>query len=213
MRFFGYDFRNEKLLEEALTTPSFRAERMDVRDNQRLEFLGDAVLNLLSANEIFSKFPGDSEGDLTVRRSLVVSSSALCEAADRLHLAAHLKFRENVELPPRSAKVYADAIEALLGAAWLDGGFDAAMAVYEYLGLDIARKINTWEVNPRGALQTLAQKNGCVPQYTKLNVRGTSNNPTFEVKVSVDGLGEATASAHSLKEAEANAAARLLSMV
>ena len=213
MRFFGYDFHDEKLLEEALTTPSFRAERMNVRDNQRLEFLGDAVLNLLSANEIFAKFQGDSEGDMSVRRSLVVSSSALCEAADRLHLAEHLKFRENVAIPPRNAKVYADAIEALLGAAWLDGGFDAAMSVYGYLGLDVGRKINTWEVNPRGALQTLAQQKGLVPRYEKLSVRGTSNNPTFEVRVSVDGLGEATASAHSLKEAEANAAAKLLSMV
>ena len=81
MEIFGYRFRNGALLQEALTTPACRMDEPEVCDNQRLEFLGDAVLGLLSAERVFKAFPGDQEGPLTVRRAHMVSSPALCAAA------------------------------------------------------------------------------------------------------------------------------------
>ena len=87
----GYAFRDAALLEEALTTPAYRMDEPDARDNQRLEFLGDAILGLLSAERVFAEFPDEPEGALTVRRAHMVSSAALCAAAARLGLAGMLR--------------------------------------------------------------------------------------------------------------------------
>ena len=136
MEIFGYEFQNEALLEEALTTPAYRMDVPDARDNQRLEFLGDAVLGFLSAERLYAEFPSEEEGPLTVRRTHMVSSAALCAAAVRLGLAARLRRNKGAaELPPTS-KTLADAIEAVVGAAYLDGGFDAAKRVFAALELD-----------------------------------------------------------------------------
>ena len=83
MEIFGYTFKNGELLEEALTTPAYRMEVPGAKDNQRLEFLGDAVLGMLSAERLFAEFPGEQEGPLTVRRAQMVCAGALCEAAAR----------------------------------------------------------------------------------------------------------------------------------
>ena len=88
---FGYTFTNDALLEEALTTPACRMARPGIRDNQRLEFLGDAVLGLFAANDLYKAYPKEEEGPLTVKRTHMVSTAALVAAADRLGLAARLK--------------------------------------------------------------------------------------------------------------------------
>ena len=80
---FGYAFKNDALLEEALTTPSYRMTCPKAKDNQRLEFLGDAVLDFLAADQLFASCPGDSEGPLTVKRTHMVSSPALCAFSAR----------------------------------------------------------------------------------------------------------------------------------
>ena len=86
MEIVGYEFKNEALLEEALTTPAYRMDVPDAKDNQRLEFLGDAVLGMLSAERLYAEFPEEQEGPLTVRRTHMVSAAALCETANRLGL-------------------------------------------------------------------------------------------------------------------------------
>ena len=190
MEIFGYSFSNDALLEEALTTPAYRMACPNARDNQRLEFLGDAVLGLLAADRLFAACPADSEGPLTVKRTHMVSSAALCEAADRLGLADRLKVNKGGGPVPKCSKTLADAVEAILGAAWLDGGLAAA------------REIFNEAMNPPRR-----------PEYTLLGMTGKAHEPTFSVKVAVDGLGEAEAKAHSHKEAEAKAAARLLAAI
>ena len=99
----GYTFKDAALLERALTTPACRMDRPGVLDNQRLEFLGDAVLGLLSAEYVFKSHPDEQEGALTVRRTHLVSTVALAEAAEKLGLRDFLKRNAGAtELPPRA---------------------------------------------------------------------------------------------------------------
>ena len=212
MEIFGYTFADEALLEEALTTPSYRMQFPDAKDNQRLEFLGDAVLGLLSAERLYNELPHEQEGPLTIRRTHMVSAAALCEAAARHGLAARLRRNKGAEELPRHAKTLADAIEAIIGAAYLDGGFAAAKRVFDALELDSNAERGDWSVNPKGDLQIKVQamKPPRQPEYTLLETSGKAHEPIFTVKVSVDGVGEAVAKAGVRKEAEALAAAELL---
>ena len=215
MEIFGYEFANGALLEEALTTPAYRMDVPGARDNQRLEFLGDAVLGFLSAERLYAEFPSEEEGPLTVRRTHMVSSAALCAAAVRLGLAARLRRNKGAaELPPTS-KTLADAIEAVVGAAYLDGGFAAAKRVFAALELDANADEGEWSGNPKGELQVRAQalKPPRHPVYELLKAEGKAHEPVFTVRVTVDGLGSATASARTHKQAEALAAAKLLRTV
>ncbi len=207
---FGYAFHDPALLEEALTTPSFRMTTPGATDNQRLEFLGDAVLGFLAADRLYATRPKDSEGRLTVRRTHMVSTAALCEAADRLELAPLLKRNRGAAPLPKNAKVFADAIEAIIGAAWLDGGLPAARRIFE--ALDLRADGGVRSGNPKGDLQVRAQAMtpSRHPVYRLLGVSGKSHDPVFAVRVSVDGLGEAEGSASSRKEAETVAARALL---
>ena len=213
MEIFGYEFQEGALLDEALTTPSYRMEHPEVRDNQRLEFLGDAVLGLLAADRVYAECPTKKEGDLTVKRMRMVSAAALCEAAARLDLASWLKVSKGALPMPRNSKTFADAIEAILGAAWLDGGLAAAKKVFEALSLSPDASGNLVFDNPKGALQVKTQSMTPPrrPVYTLVKTSGKSHAPVFTVKVEVEGLGEAFAEAGSLKEAEALAASKLLS--
>lgn len=212
MEIFGYTFADEALLEEALTTPSYRMDVPSVKDNQRLEFLGDAVLGMLSAERLYAEFPGEQEGSLTVRRTHMVSAAALCEAAARQGLAARLRRNKGAAELPRNAKTLADAVEAVIGAAYLDGGFAAAKRIFAALELDANAAADEWSGNPKGELQVKAQamKPPRHPVYELLKTAGKAHEPVFTVRVTVDGLGSATASARSHKQAEALAAAQLL---
>lgn len=212
MEFLGYTFSDEALLEEALTTPSYRMDFPNAHDNQRLEFLGDAVLGLLAAERLYGEFPNEPEGPLTVRRTHMVSSAALCEAAGRLGLVASLRRNHGAAPLAPNAKTIADAVEAVIGAAYLDGGLAAAKVVFETLALSSGVQGAAWNGNPKGELQIRAQamKPPRHPEYTLLDTAGKAHAPIFTVRVFVDGLGEATASAGSHKEAEQRAAANLL---
>ena len=211
----GYRFKDASLLEAALVTPACRMEHPGIEDNQRLEFLGDAVFGLLSADAVFGAYPWEQEGKLTERRTHLVSTAALTAAANRLGLGEFLKRNSGAQpLSPR-AKVLADAMEAVMGAVWLDGGFEAAKSVFGKLALPIGEKLNEWSDNPKGHLQVISQsmKPSRKPAYTVVSVKGPSHAPTVTVTVEVAGLGKATATASSLRKAEAAAAAALLEMV
>jgi len=212
MEIFGYEFKSEALLDEALTTPAYRMQHPDAQDNQRLEFLGDAVLGMLAAERLYAELPREHEGSLTVRRTHMVSSAALCAAAARFGLADRLKRNRGAEPLPENSKTLADAIEAIIGAAYLDGGFAAAKAVFEALALTSNAERGDWSVNPKGDLQirTQAMKPPRHPEYTLLGTSGKAHEPVFTVKVAVEGVGEAIAKAGTRKEAEQLAAAALL---
>ena len=122
MEIFGYSFKNAALLEEALTTPSFKMSSPDAADNQRLEFLGDAVLGFIAAERLYGSLPDAPEGVLTVKRTHMGSSAALCAAAARHDLAPRLRRNKGAAPLPENSKTLADAVEAVIGAAFLDGG-------------------------------------------------------------------------------------------
>ena len=208
----GYAFKDVSLLETALTTPACRMDRPEVEDNQRLEFLGDAVFGLLSADAVFAAYPWEQEGALTVRRTHLVSGAALTAAAERIGLGDSLRRNAGAAPLPPHAKVLADALEAIMGAVWLDGGLEAARIVFERLELPIDEKLNEWGANPKGHLQVLAQamKPSRHPVYTVNEVKGPSHAPIVTVTVNVPGLGKATATAGSQRQAEVDAAAALL---
>ncbi len=212
---FGYTFQNEALLEAALTTPSYRMTHPNAEDNQRLEFLGDAVLGLLAAENLYVTRPDDPEGELTIRRTHMVSTAPLCEAAARVGLTSLLKRNEGAGELPKNAKTLADAIEAIIGAAWLDGGFPAAQQIFKALELDVNAEIGSWHVNPKGDLQMRAQAMTPArhPEYELLQVSGKAHEPRFRVRVTVDGLGSAEGEAKSRKEAEIAAAEKLLAQL
>jgi ribonuclease-3 len=213
MTVFGYSFSDPSLLERALTTPAKKMDNPSVQDNQRLEFLGDAVLGMLSAESVYHRFPSVKEGALTVKRTHMVSSAALCAAAARFAFAGSLKRNRGATELPSNSKTIADAIEAVIGAAYLDGGYAAARMIFENLELEANAEGGNWSVNPKGELQIRSQamEPARKPQYTLVKVEGKAHKPVFTVKVSVEGVGEAVAEAGSRKEAEVIAAADLLS--
>jgi len=209
----GYVFKNTALLERALTTPACRMDHPEALDNQRLEFLGDAVLGLLSAEAVFKGHPDEQEGALTVRRTHLVSTLVLADAAERLGLRKFLKRNSGAsELPPR-AKALTDALEAVMGAVWLDGGLDAVRTVFGKLDLPLeSAALDAWGANPKGCLQVKAQamRPSRKPVYEVLSSVGAAHAPVVTVRVSVKGLGEAEATAVSKSAAEVAAATALL---
>lgn len=208
----GYRFRRTELLQAALTHPSFRHEHPEVReDNQRLEFLGDAVLGLLLAEQLFREKPAVDEGALTVLRSRCANGRVLAEIARGLALDECLRLGRgagNDENRCRSSSLAA-AIEALLGAAWIDGGLEAARVIYARLFLDRARALEDepWRDNPKGELQARVQAGEPVlPVYTLLAAEGPEHARRYRVQVEAAGcraVGEGGS-----KQAAEKAAAR-----
>lgn len=212
MELLGYEFRDESLAQTALTTPACKIERPDIVDNQRLEFLGDSVLNFLAAERLYAAQPNEAEGSLTVRRTHMVSTAALCEAAANHGLPDLLIRNRGAAELPRNSKTFADAVEAVIGAAYLDGGMDAARQIFDSLDLVANAEKGEWSENPKGELQEIAQRMipPRRPEYEVVHVGGVSHDPVFTVRATVDGIGSAEASAHNRKEAEAEAARKLL---
>ena len=139
----------------------------------------------------------------------------LAEAAERIGLTRFLKRNAGASPLPPHAKVYADAMEAVMGAVWLDGGLDAVRGVFARLDLPIGESLNEWGDNPKGRLQVLAQakKPSRRPVYKVDSVSGPPHRPIVTVTVSVSGVGKATATAGSQRRAEIEAAARLLALM
>ena len=209
--FPGRVFTAARLLEEALTTPSCRMSSPEVRDNQRLEFLGDAVLGLIAAEYVFSLSSSLAEGSLTVARAHMVSTGALSAAARRVGIEK-LLVRNKGAKEEIGSKALADAVEAVIGAAYLDGGLEAAKEVYASLGLEENAEYDDAAANPKGALQVWAQalRPPMQPVYELVSVQGPSHQPDFTARVSLGAFGCAEGKAGSRKEAEAAAAAGLL---
>ena len=157
-----YKFRNGLLLAEALTHPSISLERKNYHfDNQRLEFLGDAVIQVTVTEHLFRMFPDFGEGQLTKLRTRIVSRTALRERAAALDLGSFIMMGRGEEASGgrERASTLADVFESLVGAIYLDGGFDAAriftLRQMEAVFTEIANQPE--EINPKGFLQEILQ--------------------------------------------------------
>ncbi|AKJ64289.1 ribonuclease III [Kiritimatiella glycovorans] len=213
----GYRFADPDLLQRALTHPSWRHEQpAPARDNQRLEFLGDGVINLLAAEFVFHDQPDDDEGEMTKRRSALTRDDILAELGRELGLGELLRLgRGEEEHGGRNrASSLADAVEAMFGAVWLDGGTEAAREVFRRV-LPALRRIlqhpESWS-DPKGMLQHFAHRGGRgLPQYRVLSQRGPEHRPEFEVEVRLDGEPCGRGCGPSKREAEKEAARAALS--
>ncbi len=207
----GYECRDPALLEAALTHRSAGGPH-----NERLEFLGDAVLNCVVAMLVFREFGAADEGDLSRFRSSLVSGEALAVIAAEIGLGDQLRLGSG-ELKSggfRRKSILADTLEALFGAIYLDGGFDAAAAVIERLFIPrLDRLPSAAELkDPKTRLQEMLQARGLpLPSYLVESVSGEAHSQVFQVSCSVDALGLKThATGASRRRAEQGAAQRML---
>lgn len=213
----GYKFRNSLLLGEALTHPSLAYESAKPHfDNQRLEFLGDAVLQLVLTEELYRRFPAFSEGQLTKLRARMVSKSALRVFADRISLGNFVllgKGEEGSGGRQRSSTL-ADAYEALIGAVYLDSGLDDVRRVIVSVctpELDSIAPDQPLESNPKGELQEVLQQfSGPGPNYVIIDEAGPDHDKMFKAEVHWRGNALAAGEGPSKKIAETDAAKNAL---
>jgi len=208
----GYAFRDGNQLRLALTHPSVAHEQgMAVQHNQRLEFLGDAVLQLVLTRELYEKFPGIGEGPLTKARAQMVNRRTLANRGRHLGLGEHLLLSKGEDSSGGRERpsALANTFEALLGAIFLDGGFDAAR---DFILRQFREEFGELEVipnleNPKGELQEILQSSwNEAPQYQLESVSGPDHDRLFESAVYHRGIELGRGTGKSKKDSESNAA-------
>ncbi len=208
----GHKFRNSLLLAEALTHPSLGHETQRHHfDNQRLEFLGDAVLQLIITEHLYALFPREAEGKLTKLRSRLVSREALRGHAHRIELGQFLMMGRGEEASGgrQRTSTLADAFEALLGAIYLDTNLETARHFVLTLAADdLAQlEVEPMDVNPKGNLQELLQAiSPRSPVYELISESGPEHEKTFVVRVVWEGTALGQGCGRSKKQAETAAA-------
>ena len=214
-----YEFNNKDLLEESLRHSSYVNEQAqpEMRDNERLEFLGDAVLNLVIGHLLMRNFPDLREGELSRMRSHLVNEAQLAGVARAMDLGSHIRLGKG-ELQAagqNKQSVLADALEALIAAIYLDGGFDAAFRIIQSRFMKQINANRTVMVNHdyKSQLQETAQTiQKTLPVYTVISEDGPDHDKTFRVRLEVGGfLTEGVGK--SKKTAEQDAAGKALDMM
>ena len=205
----GYHFKDEKLLLHALTHSSYANEFKLGKQgsNERLEFLGDAVLELISSEFLYEKYPELPEGELTKLRASLVCEPSLAFCAKRFHLPGYLLLGKGEDMTGGRSRdsIISDAIEALLGAIYLDGGFaNAKEFVLSRILYDIEHTRLFYD--SKTILQELVQEHGENARYQLVSENGPDHNKQFVIEVLVSGriLGRGTG--HTKKAAEQAAA-------
>lgn len=203
----GYTFKNPKLLDEALTHTSFAAEHRMTQNNERLEFLGDSVMGLVVSGYLYSNFPEKDEGFLSKSRAFLVSRETMADWASELQLGLYMRFGTGEILSGgiNRKNNLANAMEAVLGAVYLDGGIEPASKII----LDWLKNQSPADIpeDSKTQLQQMVQKKyKIVPLYETLESSGPEHDKTFKVRVYLGertlGLGQGK----SLKAAQQAAA-------
>ncbi len=215
-RALGYVFSDKSLLVRALTHPSLANERPDLHPedtNDRLEFLGDAVLGYIVSEELFSREKASGAGRLTALRRAAVSKQPLAGAVRKMGLRAFLMAGKSLGGQGAGAeeKLLSDIFEAVLAAVCLDGGMDAARR-FVLKNLDLSgKKSGRPSTDSISELKELCDRSRCEPEYADRRISGENEPPLFESKVSVSGLGiSGVGRGRSKRAARAEAAAAAL---
>ncbi|MCP3964981.1 MAG: ribonuclease III [Lentisphaerae bacterium] len=205
-----YNFKNKALLREALTHRTYAVENDLKYDNQRLEFLGDAVLEIILSEYLFNLYPNAAEGEMTKMRSAMVNQDSLAILARKMDFGKFLLAGKG-EIESGGCErdsTLSDLFEAITGAFYLDAGFETIKKfIIELFKKEFPEPEKLLlGLNPKGMLQEYSQKKwGEAPAYEVINVSGPDHNPLFEVEVKV-GQISATGQASSRKNAESQAA-------
>ncbi|MDC7287106.1 ribonuclease III [Blautia schinkii] len=206
----GYTFQNKTLLNQALTHSSYANEKKlgKLGSNERLEFLGDAVLELISSDYLFAKFPQLPEGELTKKRASLVCEPSLAYCAREFGLPGFLLLGKGEDMTGGRNRdsIVSDATEALLGAIYLDGGFaNAKEFVLRFILNDMEHKQLFYD--SKTILQEIVQEDGSQPvEYVLVKEEGPDHNKNFTVEAMVNGKNMGCGSGHTKKAAEQAAA-------
>lgn len=188
VRLIGHDFKTAALLEQALTHRSYSSF-----NNERLEFLGDSVLNCVVATLLYARFPGLPEGDLSRLRAYLVKEATLSGIATTLGLGDHIRLGEG-ELKSggwRRPSILADAMEAIIGAVFIDAGFDAAQAMVSRLYAPLLENLDPKSIgkDPKTLLQEYLQgRKLALPEYLLIATEGEAHCQTFRVECRIPAL-------------------------
>jgi ribonuclease-3 len=213
----GHVFKNTELLQAALTHPSVAGSRQHKKDEaspyERLEFLGDRVLGLVIAEWLYTEFPDAREGELAKRHAALVNRDACRVIALEIGLGDYLRLahgEDAVSSPHKNLVTLSDALEALIGALYLDAGLKAAEKFIRHYWRQMAMETKATPVDAKSTLQEWAQGHGLpLPAYKVLANSGPAHAPHFIVEVTVKGKAAVTAEGSSKRAAE-KAAAELL---
>jgi len=213
----GHNFSKKALLKEALTHPSCAESRKNVPFNyQRLEFLGDAVLSVVVAELLFELYPAENEGSLAKRHAALVCSESLANVARTLGIGEHIRMAagEQGGGGRDSGSNLEDVLEALIGALYIDGGFDTVKRFILAQWQPLARAVSEPPKDAKTSLQEWAQSRGQrLPLYTVVETTGPAHAPEFTIEVSLESRESASAKAASKRQAEQLAARELLQML
>ena len=210
----GYRFSNPELLERALTHSSYAHEKKmkPLSDNERLEFLGDAVLELVSSDFLFETYPDVPEGKLTKTRAALVCEPTLAFCATEISLGRYIKLGKGEDSSGGRARksVLSDALEAVIGALYLDGGLSIARAfIMQFILNDIENKQIFYD--SKSVLQERLQSiDGQLPEYVLVGESGPDHNKIYEVNVLSNGSVIGSGKGASKKAAEMEAAVNAL---
>ncbi len=209
----GYTFNNERLLVNAVVHSSFAHEHKNsgLSHNERLEFLGDAVLSLVICDYLMDKYPHYREGDLSAIKSYLVSEQVLAYVASEIDLGSYLLLGKGEEQTQgrRKSSLLANVLEALIAAIYLDGGLEAAR---QFIIKQFRRQLEKTHTQGsfadyKSLLQKYTQaKFNCCPKYELVAQNGPAHNRTFEVELIINGQRLAYGQGKSKKEAEIRAA-------
>ena len=209
----GYTFKNEQLLKQALTHSSYANEKhlKKLSDNERLEFLGDAVLEVVSSEFLFQNYPELTEGQLTKLRASIVCEPTLATCTESIHLGDYLFLGKGEDRTGGRMRksVLSDAMEAVIGAIYLDGGFaNAKEFVLKYIMTDIEHKHLFYD--SKTILQEVVQGEHEQLSYILLEETGPDHDKTFTVGVLIGRKEISTGTGHTKKAAEQEAAYQAL---
>ena len=217
-RGISYQFNDPNLLELALTHRSYANERSGgpFRDNERLEFLGDSVLNIIVSHLLMERFPHCHEGELTRLRASLVNEKSLARISKNLGINQCILLGKGESLRGGGEKssLISDAYEALIGAVYLDGGFEKAFGVVEKQFTPLLDQGLTDDGDCKTKVQQICQNRfGCSPRYRSSDVKGPEHDKTFGAEIYIDGRLYGYGVGKNKKEAQQNAAQEALKRI
>jgi ribonuclease-3 len=210
----GYSFKNKSLLIQALTHRSYKPQH-----NERLEFLGDAVLNFIISDQLFTHYPEMTEGELSRARANLVNGEVLATLSCTLEVDQHIQLGQgeikNGGMTRQS--ILSDCLEALIGAIYVDGGLETCRKIVLSWYIDKFKQVALKgpQKDPKTMLQEYCQGNRMkLPQYTVVNIRGEEHKQTFQIRCEVEDFDiKALGEGSSRRKAEQSAAERFLNMI